>query len=189
MSEMDRLEARLREFAAVADAGADLEDVLQRAGKRTSTRHFDRRRLALALVAAVVVAALVVAGLVVSGTRLHATGTGGATGANGSTGANGATGTGGATGAQGPTASPGPTGHGGATGPIGMSAQELKAESTKLGAPIYWSGPVDGDTYEFTRTSRGYLYVRYLPHGVRDGTERRTSGSWRPTPSTVLSRP
>jgi hypothetical protein len=50
-----------------------------------------------------------------------------------------------------------------------MSAALLKAETEHLGQPIYWAGSVKGYSYEFSRTSNGAVYVRYLPRGVRAG--------------------
>jgi hypothetical protein len=41
-----------------------------------------------------------------------------------------------------------------------------------LKRPIYWAGPIPGDTYEFTETSTGNIFVRYLPKGVRVGDPR-----------------
>ena len=54
-------------------------------------------------------------------------------------------------------------------GPIGYSAAHLKTESSFIHTKFYWAGPQQGDTYEFTRTSLGYLFVRYLPGGVQVG--------------------
>jgi hypothetical protein len=54
-------------------------------------------------------------------------------------------------------------------GPVLLSSAQLKAASRILHKPIYWAGPQTGKHYEFTRTGQGYLYVRYLPHGVQAG--------------------
>ena len=54
-------------------------------------------------------------------------------------------------------------------GPILMTSAQLKAESRILETPIYWAGPLKGYRYEFTRTSKGFLYVRYLPRALRAG--------------------
>ena len=51
-------------------------------------------------------------------------------------------------------------------GPLLMTAPQLKTQSKILGTPIYWAGPLKGYNYEFTRTTKGYLYVRYLPKGL-----------------------
>jgi len=54
-------------------------------------------------------------------------------------------------------------------GPVLASTAELKAVSKALRKPIYWAGPEKGYRYELTRTTNGYMYVRYLPHGVHAG--------------------
>jgi len=57
-----------------------------------------------------------------------------------------------------------------AVGPIAFTARNLEAESHFLRAPIFWAGPARGYRYEFVRSVRGALYVRYLPPGVRPGS-------------------
>ena len=57
-------------------------------------------------------------------------------------------------------------------GPYGFTAAKLKQESRHLGTAIYWAGPKAGYTYEFTRNTKGYLYVRYLPNGTQIGIKR-----------------
>jgi hypothetical protein len=54
-------------------------------------------------------------------------------------------------------------------GPALVAATDLRTASTRLRQAIYWAGPRKGSHYEFTRTSKGYAYVRYLPHGVKAG--------------------
>ena len=54
-------------------------------------------------------------------------------------------------------------------GPVLMTSSQLKSESRILSTPIYWAGPLKGYSYEFTRTTKGWLYVRYLPKGLRSG--------------------
>jgi len=56
-----------------------------------------------------------------------------------------------------------------AIGPRAFSATQLRAEALALGEPVYWVGPATGNRYEFTRTSSGYVFVRYLPQGFRAG--------------------
>lgn len=56
-----------------------------------------------------------------------------------------------------------------AIGPKAFNHNQLSAESGKLGSPIYWIGPKPGYRYEFFRSTKGYLYVRYLPKGVGVG--------------------
>ena len=60
-------------------------------------------------------------------------------------------------------------------GPFLWTPQKLKAESKFLGASIYWAGPLPGYSYEFTRSTKGYYYVRYLPQGTPAGT---TGANW-----------
>jgi hypothetical protein len=57
-------------------------------------------------------------------------------------------------------------------GPIALSASALKARAATLDQPIYWVGPVVGDTYELTRTTTDNVYIRYLPPGVDAGTHQ-----------------
>jgi len=57
-------------------------------------------------------------------------------------------------------------------GPIAASRATLVAFSEALKRPIYWAGPIAGDTYELTETSTGNIFVRYLPKGVRVGDSR-----------------
>lgn len=54
-----------------------------------------------------------------------------------------------------------------------MSPAGLRAEARLLGQPIYWAGEKKGYEYEFQRTSDGYVYVRYLPQGLRAGDARK----------------
>ena len=57
-------------------------------------------------------------------------------------------------------------------GPVAATRASLVTFAQALKRPIYWAGPVAGDTYEFTETSAGNIYVRYLPKGVRVGDPR-----------------
>jgi len=54
-------------------------------------------------------------------------------------------------------------------GPVALSAAQLRAEVRFLRQPFFWAGPRPGYRYELTRTTPGYVYVRYLPRGVRAG--------------------
>ena len=56
-------------------------------------------------------------------------------------------------------------------GPVLMTPQKLRAESKFLGVSLYWAGPLPGYSYEFTRNTKGYYYVRYLPQGTPAGTK------------------
>jgi hypothetical protein len=58
---------------------------------------------------------------------------------------------------------------GAGTGPIGLSAADLRSTAQGLGQPVYWAGPKSGYTYEYTQTSNGTVYVRYLPSGAPVG--------------------
>jgi hypothetical protein len=57
-------------------------------------------------------------------------------------------------------------------GPVAASPATLLTYVKALGRPIYWAGPLPGYTYEFTETSSGNVYVRYLPKRVRVGDKR-----------------
>lgn len=193
MSEMERLEERLRTFGAASHDGANWEDVLRRAGRRLPVR-LPRRRLALAVAAAAVIVGTPLAiAFVAHGTRPGATGSGGPTGPCGpipcgATGALGVTGPYGPTGPQGPTGRSGstglegPTGHTGLTGrdgyvviphcPCLLTPSQIQAMSPTRKASIYWVGPRDGDRYEFWAPHlMGYQFVRYLPVGVPAGAD------------------
>ncbi len=52
--------------------------------------------------------------------------------------------------------------------PTALSADDLRAFASP-GRPVYWVGPANSGTLEVTRTSRGAVYVRYLPTGVAVG--------------------
>lgn len=57
-------------------------------------------------------------------------------------------------------------------GPVAATQATLVTFARALKRPIYWAGPVPGDTYEFTETTAGNIYVRYLPKGVKVGDPR-----------------
>ena len=57
-------------------------------------------------------------------------------------------------------------------GPVAATPATLLTYVKALGRPIYWAGPLPGYRYEFTETSAGNIYVRYLPKGVRVGDKR-----------------
>ena len=67
MSDTERLEARLREFAAPSEHALDWDDVRQRAGERPATSRVARRRLAVVL--AVIVMLVAAGGSVFFATR------------------------------------------------------------------------------------------------------------------------
>ena len=53
-----------------------------------------------------------------------------------------------------------------------VSARSLRVLGAQLGRPIYWAGPRNGVTYEFTETADKRTYVRYLPVGVSAGSPK-----------------
>jgi hypothetical protein len=57
-----------------------------------------------------------------------------------------------------------------ASGPRAVSADQLRAQATSLGHPIYWAGTRANTTYELWQTSKGYTYIRYLPKGAQVGS-------------------
>ena len=57
-------------------------------------------------------------------------------------------------------------------GPVAATHSGLVTLSRALRRPIYWAGPLPGYTYEFTETTAGNIFVRYLPKGVRVGDKR-----------------
>jgi hypothetical protein len=60
-----------------------------------------------------------------------------------------------------------------AIAPVLLNGAGLKTEAHQIRQPIYWAGPMKGYRSEFQRTSQGYVYVRYLPQGVRTGAPGR----------------
>jgi len=54
-------------------------------------------------------------------------------------------------------------------GPVAASAGALTDFAKVLQQPVYWAGPKAGYRYELTENSKGDVYVRYLPHGVKAG--------------------
>jgi hypothetical protein len=53
--------------------------------------------------------------------------------------------------------------------PQAVSVEGLQEEATSGDLPVYWAGPQEGTTYEFTETSDGSVYVRYLTDGAEVG--------------------
>ncbi len=47
--------------------------------------------------------------------------------------------------------------------PTEVSAQELREFAKERGNPVFWAGEIEGTKLEFTETSRGHVFVRYLP--------------------------
>jgi hypothetical protein len=57
-------------------------------------------------------------------------------------------------------------------GPVAATPAALRSAAVEAKHPIYWVGPRSGQTYEFTRTAGGRVYVRYLPAGAKVGNRR-----------------
>jgi hypothetical protein len=54
--------------------------------------------------------------------------------------------------------------------PEAVSVEDLRERaSSNDDLPVYWAGPQPGTTYEFTETSDGSVYVRYLPEDAEIG--------------------
>ena len=51
-----------------------------------------------------------------------------------------------------------------------VSVPQIASLAASIGHPIFWVGPITGDTYELSRTSNGTIYLRYLPAGAKVGT-------------------
>lgn len=50
-----------------------------------------------------------------------------------------------------------------------VSAKELRSFAKSSSHAVYWAGPTPGFKLELTKTSRGNVYVRYLPEDVAIG--------------------
>jgi hypothetical protein len=53
--------------------------------------------------------------------------------------------------------------------PQAVSVEALQEEATSGEMPVFWAGPQAGSTYEFTETSDGSVYVRYLTDDAEVG--------------------
>jgi hypothetical protein len=53
--------------------------------------------------------------------------------------------------------------------PQAVSVEDLQEEAGSSQLPVFWAGPQAGTTYEFTETSDGSVYVRYLPEDAEIG--------------------
>jgi hypothetical protein len=56
--------------------------------------------------------------------------------------------------------------------PTAASLGELRSLARSLGHPIYWVGARKGTTYELIRASGGRIIIRYLPQGVKVGSQK-----------------
>jgi hypothetical protein len=67
------------------------------------------------------------------------------------------------------------------SGTVDVSVQRLRELMVALGRPVYWAGPGQGVTYEFTQSEGHRTYVRYLPQGVAAGSPQGflTVGTYR----------
>ena len=70
------------------------------------------------------------------------------------------------------SATTGPTGVNVPVGPVTVSQDALSELVASAGHPVYWAGPIARRTTEYTWTSAGRAYVRYLPSGVEAGDKR-----------------
>jgi hypothetical protein len=52
-----------------------------------------------------------------------------------------------------------------------VSTDQIKTLAASVRHPVFWVGPQTGYTYELTRTSKGSIFIRYLPQGVKVGTK------------------
>jgi len=59
-----------------------------------------------------------------------------------------------------------------AIGPKSLSFSGLREQASHLPGSLYWIGPKRNNRYEFTRTTDGHLFVRYLPKGVGAGRKK-----------------
>jgi hypothetical protein len=60
----------------------------------------------------------------------------------------------------------------GRSGAQAASPGDLKSLARSLGHPVYWVGPRTDATYELIRAPGGKVIIRYLPHGVKVGTQK-----------------
>jgi hypothetical protein len=63
------------------------------------------------------------------------------------------------------------------TRPVGVAAEivsaaQLRALAQTLSRPVYWAGPSPPARIEYTQTSDGTTYVRYLTGGAQAGDKR-----------------
>jgi hypothetical protein len=58
------------------------------------------------------------------------------------------------------------------TGPVALSLSGLRTLGAQLRQPIYWLGVRNGELYELRQLANGYVFMRYLPAGVKAGDPR-----------------
>jgi hypothetical protein len=61
---------------------------------------------------------------------------------------------------------------GGGPNSSAVTVSELQNLAVEVDHPVYWAGPRRATTYELTRTTRGDVFIRYLPRGVPVGDKR-----------------
>lgn len=60
-----------------------------------------------------------------------------------------------------------------AVGPVAVTEKGLRRLVTSLGQPVYWAGLEPGRRFGLTRTSKGEIFLRYLPPGARANERKR----------------
>jgi hypothetical protein len=58
-------------------------------------------------------------------------------------------------------------------GPVTLSAKGLRTLVSAIGQPVYWAGPQSGKRYGLTRTSKGEVFLRYLPPGTSAAARKK----------------
>jgi hypothetical protein len=56
--------------------------------------------------------------------------------------------------------------------PTEVTAGELRSLALSAEHPIYWAGTLPGFKFELTHTTRGHVFIRYLPTNVSIGSPR-----------------
>lgn len=56
--------------------------------------------------------------------------------------------------------------------PREVSPAELREFAKDRGNPVFWAGEIEGTKLEFTETSRGHVFVRYLPELAPIGDDK-----------------
>jgi hypothetical protein len=56
--------------------------------------------------------------------------------------------------------------------PVIVSEQQLRQYGAD-NATVYWAGPMENRQYELTRSNSGATFIRYLPDGVKAGSENK----------------
>ncbi len=59
-----------------------------------------------------------------------------------------------------------------ATSAASVSPEQIKTLAASVRHPVFWVGAQEGYTYELTRTSKGAIFIRYLPEGVKVGADK-----------------